>query len=151
MKIGFTGLLLLILVGCTLSASQEKKLNYQLGLYLNALENKSVMNIVAFNYPSYVKYVKSKGNDYFKSTFSVGDEEEDIVFTDPKIEAMDSEGDWIEVLYAVDKEYILHGESKRSTHRFVAVTNDDGEHWFFLNYSVYRNKNICKDVKRLLN
>lgn len=150
MKIGFAGILLLILIGCTLSASQEQKLNYQTGLYLNALENKSVISTVAFNHPSFVKYVKSRGNDYFKSTFSFREEEDDIVFIDPQIKQMESEGKHIQVLYSVAKEYMYHGENREDSLHFVALTEDRGSHWFFLNYRVYRNKNICPDIKRLL-
>ena len=146
----FSGLFLM-LVSCNLTATQEQNLNEQTGRYLNALKSKSVLAIVALTYPPYVKHIQSQGDEYFKKSFSVKPWESELEFTQSKIQEIKSEGKSIHVHYLVEKEYIYDDdEFKNSPYEFVAISEDDGSHWFFLKYRVYRDKNICKELKRLI-
>lgn len=138
-----------ILSACTLSASQEQALNKQTGMYLNALENKSILSIVSMTHPSFVKHVKSKGQEYFKQVFGDTSEEE-LLYIDPKIDQIVEDKGEIHVLYVIEKEFIKHGENHETESKIVAISKDDGQHWFYLSYSVYRNTNICKDIPRLI-
>lgn len=140
---------LLLLFSCSLSASQEQELSKQTGIYLDAKEKKSILVIVSKTHPSFVKYVKSKGSDYFQKVFEEEDLE-DLIFIDPIIEKIETKNSKIHVLYNVKKEYIKNGENKVDELKFVAISEDDGENWFFLNNSVYKNKKICKDIERLI-
>ncbi|MFN5418662.1 MAG: hypothetical protein ACK5B9_16500 [Flavobacteriia bacterium] len=138
-----------LVASCSLSASQEQELNKQMGLFLDAKEKNTVLLIVSKTHPSYVKYAKSKGNFYFKEAFQEKDVE-DLVYIDPIILQIESEGDKIHVLYEIEREYILNGENKEEKIKIVALSEDDGVNWYFLNYGAYMNKNICKDITRLL-
>lgn len=139
----------LFAVSCSLSASQEHELNKQMGLFLDAKENNSVLLIVSKTHPSYVKYAKSKGNNYFKEAFQEK-ELEDLIYSDPTILKVESQGSQIHVLYEIEREYILNGENKEEKIKIVAISEDDGVNWYFLNYGAYMNKNICKDIIQLI-
>lgn len=141
--------LILFLVGCSLSASQEQELNKQTGIYLDAKEKNTILMLVAKTHPSYVKYAKSKGDDYFKTTFQEHGLEE-LIYIDPRIIQVESKDDKIHVLYEIDKEYIKNGENHHDTAKFFAISEDDGLTWYYLNYAVYTNHKICLDIPRLI-
>lgn len=141
--------LVFIVVSCSLSASQEQELNKQTGLYLDAKEKNSILQIVSKTHPSFVKYAQSKGNDYFMKAFEE-DAFEELTYLDPRILKIKSKGDKIQVLYEVGQEYILNGENRHVTQKLVALSDNDGESWFFLEYSAYNNEKICKEIPRLL-
>ncbi len=145
----FYSLFVLLLGACSLSASQEQELNKQTGLYLDAYERNSVLVIVSKTHPSFVKYAKSKGMAYFKSVFE-NENREELVYINPVIQEIQRKDDYIQVLYEVDNEYIQNGENQHKKSRFVALSDDDGKNWYFLNYATYSNKKICKDIPRLL-
>lgn len=144
-------LISVILLGaCSLSASQEQELNRQTGIYLDALERNALLVMVSKTHPSFVRYAKSKGNDYFKNVFENKSSEE-LVFINPVIREIQNRNGHIQVLYEVEKEYIENGENHRDTSRFIALSGDDGKTWYFLDYATYKNKKICRDIPRLLN
>ncbi|MES2589527.1 MAG: hypothetical protein V4622_11160 [Bacteroidota bacterium] len=140
----------LICTCCTLSASQEQSLNKNLGLYLQALEKKSILVQVSMYHPEFVHYIKDKGTAYFKEVFSANENEIDLLFLDPKIVKIETKDDKIHVLYKVRKEFLIEGENRVEELEFVAISEDDGENWYFVNYKMYLNKNICKKVPRLI-
>lgn len=141
--------LILFLVGCSLSASQEQELNRQTGIYLDAKEKNSILMIVAKTHPSFVKYAKTKGDEYFQTTFKEHGLEE-LIYIDPRIMKIESVDDKIHVLYEIDKEYIKNGENHHDTAKFLAISDDDGLTWYYLNYGVYTNEKICLDIPRLI-
>lgn len=141
---------LAVLVGaCSLSASQEQELNKQTGIYLDAHERNAILVVVSKTHPSFVKYAKSKGGSYFKSVFE-NDQMEELVYINPMIEKIRNKGDHLQVLYKVEKEYIRNGENHRDKSNFVALSDDDGKTWYFLDYATYANKKICREIPRLL-
>jgi hypothetical protein len=150
MKKSVLYLLSLVLLGaCSLSASQEQELNKQTGIYLDAHERAAILVVVSKTHPSFVKYAKSKGGNYFKSVFE-NEGMEELVYINPVIEKIQSQEDYLQVLYEVEKEYIRNGENHRDKSRFVALSADDGKTWYFLDYATYANKKICRDIPRLL-
>ncbi|MCE3295868.1 MAG: hypothetical protein K0R65_1582 [Crocinitomicaceae bacterium] len=143
-------LLSLILLGaCSLSASQEQELNKQTGIYLDAQERNALLVVVSKTHPSFVRYAKSKGESYFKNVFE-NEAGEELVFINPMIRKIESKGDHLQVLYEVEKEYIQNGENHRNSSRFVALSDDEGKTWYFLDHATYANKKICRDIPRLL-
>ncbi len=141
---------LFIFTACTLSANQEQKLNKSLGLYLQSLSNKTILVQVSMCHPAFLKYIKNKGNDYFKYVFNPNEKEEELIFSDPKILQIETNNNEIHTLYSVKKEFLYEGENKIDSIKFVAISENDGENWFFVNYKMYSNKNICQEVIRLI-
>jgi hypothetical protein len=133
-----------------MTATQEQELNKQTGIYLDAIEKESYLLVVAKTHPDFVKYAKEKGDDYFKSAFENNGEEQ-VIFSNPIMEQVQSDDDDIQVLYSVDKEYILKGESEKQTIKMVALSQDNGKTWFFLNPAAYKNKKIKYTFPKLLN
>lgn len=154
MKNSILFFILLILIpvfyACSLNSSQEKSLNKHFGLYIQSLRNKSTLVQVSMTHPAFVKYIKSKGNHYFKTNFSSNPKEEYPEFFYPKIEKIEFDKNNIHVLYEVQKDYIYYGENKIDSLKIVAISENDGKNWYFVNYSLYSNKDICKNVPRLL-
>ena len=150
MKKAVVYLLSVILLGaCSLSALQEQELNRQTGIYLDAHERNAILIVVSKTHPSFVKYAKSKGGTYFKSVFE-NEGTEELVFINPVIEQIKSEREKLQVLYEVEKVYIKNGENHRNKTKFVALSEDEGKTWYFLDYPTYVNKKICRDIPRLL-
>lgn len=144
-------LILLLVFSCTLSASQEQELNKQTGVYLDAVEKNTSLLVIAKTHPAFVRYARDKGTDYFKTVFDASNQEQ-IVFSNPVMkEVKISEKGEIHVLYEIEKEYFDSGETKDATVKLVAISEDDGKTWFFLEYPLYRNRSICKDIPRLIN
>lgn len=139
-----------LFVACSMSATQEQELNKQTGIYLDAIEKQSYLLIVAKTHPGFVKYAKDKGDDYFKSAFENTNEEE-IIFSNPIMEQVQSDANDIQVLYSIDKEYIYKGENEKQTIQLIAISEDEGKTWFFLNPAAYKNKKIKFTFPRLLN
>ncbi len=141
---------LLIFSACTLSANQEQKLNKSLGLYMQSLSNKTILHQVSMCHPAFLRYIKNKGNDFFKYVFNPNEKEEELIFSDPKILQIETNESEIHTLYSLKKEFLFEGENKIDSIKFVAISENDGENWFFVNYNMYSNKNICQEVIRLI-
>ena len=148
-KLVVHGILLLFLVSCSLSASQEQTLNKQTRLYLNAIQNRSSLVLVSMTHPLYVRYVKSKGDDYFKEIFKIPAEDENASLN-PVIETIKRKNDVIHVLYTIEKNQYMNFEDANKSFKLVAISDDDGVTWSFLNYKVYQDENICKEIPRIL-
>lgn len=145
------GLILLLIFSCSLSARQEQTLNKNLVLYLKSIEEQNPLVQVSFTHPEFVKYINSRGDEYFKQIFSSNTEEEYLQILDPVMKRVVESDDQIHVLFELKKEYIYRGENKSKPFFVVAISENDGENWFFVKYSMYKNKNICKKIKRILN
>jgi hypothetical protein len=147
---GFLFILSLLIFSCSLSARQERTLNKSLGLYVQAIQNKTILVEVSMTHPCFLKHINSKGNEYFTYFFQNNPEEEEMLFFEPRINKIETKGDLIHVLYSIQKEFIYKGNNKKDSASFVAITEDDGENWFFVRKGMYSNEKICTDVPRLL-
>ena len=81
---------------------------------------------------------------------SNNEDEEELVFFDPRINKIESQKETIHVLYSIQKEFIYRGENKEDSTCFVAISEDDGENWFFVRRGMYLNEKICTEIPRLL-
>ena len=55
---------------CSLTATQETNFNTQTADYLKAVNSGLMLKVVTKTHPSYVKYIKNKGDEIFQKTFS---------------------------------------------------------------------------------
>ena len=137
-----------LVFSCSLSAKQERTLNKNLGLYVQAIQSKSILVEASMTHPCFLKHIKSKGDEYFTNFFQ--NNEEELVFFDPRINKIQSQKETIHVLYSIQKEFIYRGENKEDSTCFVAISEDDGESWFFVRRGMYLNEKICTEIPRLL-
>jgi uncharacterized protein YxeA len=62
--------IILLLFSCSLTATQETNFNTQSAAYLKAVNSGLMLKVVTKTNPSYVKYIKTKGDEIFQKTFS---------------------------------------------------------------------------------
>lgn len=137
-----------LLAACTMSASQEEALNKQTSLYLKSLNEGAVLYAVSRTHPAYVKYVKEKGDSFFTKTFTPEPISE-YSFTSPSIEHIEKKGNHIHVKFRIE-EYAYYGTTEEQKDRLIAISEDAGKTWFFMPFSIYKDKSIGKDLIRIL-
>lgn len=144
--ISFTLALLLALISsCSLTPEQEEAFSRQKGLYINSINEGSVLATVSMTYPCFVAYAKKQGPDFFRKTFHSDPEETHIgpqFIVDTK-----QKGKHIHILFQAEVEL---ADKAPEVKKFTGISEDGGVNWFFMNYNDYRNKNICPQFKRLL-
>jgi hypothetical protein len=139
---------LLLLTSCALNADQEQKLNQSLAGYLNARNQCQLISYVAFTHPGVVADYKEQGDSVFQAKFDCS--KDSISWDDPTIRMIQQEGKAIHALINVaqvdDYSYEILEEKKQ----LVALSEDDGNSWFFMEYSYYVDKSKLNKLKRLI-
>lgn len=133
----------LLVLACELSASQEQELNRQSGLYLRAVRTESIISVVAMTHPKVVRYAQQKGDAYFRDFFSNDKIGSWNLYGTPVVNQVKKKGRRLEVHYLMEGE----GEKKGA---LVAISEDEGLHWFFVPKKIYMNKNVAPGLVRLL-
>lgn len=149
-NIFFLCLFLLISFACSLSSKQEKTLNKSLVIYLKSIEENNPLIQTSLTHPDFLKYIYSKGDNYFLQIFGKNYKEEHLEIMFPVIRQVKFDKNNIHVLFELKKEYISEGVNHVKPVFYVAISEDNGKTWFFVNIKLYRNKKICKKIKRLL-
>lgn len=139
---------LLIFSSCTLTGKQEKNLNEALSAYLFARNECNIVNYVALTYPKFVLEKKSKGDSVFQSTFNCNLDSVQLV--DPTLRYSVKKNGEIQVLFELERfnKFTMLSDDKK--HFLVAISNDNGISWFFLDHSIYVDKSLLPTLKRLL-
>lgn len=148
MKILLIVSLLLLLTACTLNATQEQKLNESLAAYLFGRNECQVVSYVAYTYPNLVATYKAQGDSIFKQQFDCNDDT--LYFQDPMVREIEVEGAEIHVLYDLsvfNKNTAVQFEKK---FELIAISEDNGSSWFFLDRSKYVDKSLLPKLKRLI-
>ncbi len=143
--------LLLFFAQCTLSAKQEASLNSGLAKYIHARNECELVGLVGFTYPDLVKEYKDAGDSVFQYKFNC-DKNPDYYYAIQNATLRESvkENNVIHVLYEFDGYGEKEDELKRRNFQLIAITENNGENWFFMPMKDYKNDSICKDLKRLL-
>ncbi len=143
--------LLLILCQCTLSARQEEALNSSLAKYMQARNECMVTGLVGFTYPELVRDFKEAGDSLFSGKFDCDNNPEYYyAIQNATLRSTESEGEMIQVLYEFDGYGELEDEYKKRNFKLVAVSENDGENWFFIPWKDYTNDTLCRNLKHLL-
>lgn len=141
-------LCLIVFASCTLSGDQEKKLNESVSIYLNARNSCLPIPYVAYTYPDLVKNLKTRGDKAFRDRFDCA--EDTIDLQDPTIKTIESDGKIIHVMYNLDAYNKYTAEFLKDKHQLIAISNDDGASWFFLDKTDYADKLLLPNLKRLI-
>lgn len=139
---------ILILGSCVLSATQEEKLNESISIYLNARNECLVVSYVAFTHPDLVLAYKSMGDSIFKSKFDCI--QDTLFLQDPTIRKTVKKNNEIHVLYDLDVYNVNTGERLKDKFQIVALSDDNGKSWFFMDEIFYVDKLLLPKLNRLL-
>lgn len=147
-KISF--ILLLLLTSCALNADQESSLHTAMVSYINSRNNGAVMSYVGYTHPNVVAFYKSAGDSVFKSNFDLSNEEERPFYQDGIIKTIESKGNTIHVKYEFQKIESENYFLDVADIIVIAISEDDGKTWFFIDEKDYMNDKIIPKKDRLL-
>jgi hypothetical protein len=133
---------------CTLNAEQEATLSESTTRYLESRRNGAVLAFVSMHHPDVVRYFKDQGDSTFLKKFSVKKEEYYLV--DPSIRETEKDGQIIHVLYEAKTIESEWGTTENEKSEFVAISENNGRNWFYIDKSDYVDKTIASNLKRLI-
>ncbi len=142
--------LFLLLGSCTLNADQEVSLNNALTSYINSRNNGAVMSYVAYTHPKVVSHYKNEGDSAFQSRFDVSNEYTRPFFQDGLIRTTQKNNNTIHVKYQFKKIEDYDYDMHVSEAAVIAISEDEGQNWFFTDEDDYFNTTIFKNNERLI-
>lgn len=135
---------------CTLNSAQEKSLQQALNEYIAVHNDGKVTGFASLTHPSVLKYYTKLGDDAFSQKFELIDTSyNSTLWQDAIIRSTKKNDKKIHVLYLV-KEFSNNKEMELGTVNIVAISEDDGVNWSFLEERDYRNDDIWAEEERLL-
>ena len=142
----FAGTFLSVLLfSCTLSGEQEEQLNIQMGKYIEAHNNRTMLQLVGMTEPAIVRYYKQAGDSAFLEHFKDFYDGERTYFANPTYRETKTSGKLIQRKYWV--EYYTETEEIDHELPVYALSDDGGNTWLFAREEDYRNDEI-KGFKR---
>jgi hypothetical protein len=142
-------LLVMILFGaCSLNADQEKMLSESTMRFLESRKKGALLAYVSMHHPGVVRYYKEQGDSVFTEKFSV--KASDHFADEALIVETEKKGQEIQVLYRTRRVEEFYGGGEKKWEYFVAVSNDNGRSWYYLDYDDYVDKRIAKELDRMI-
>lgn len=150
-KLLFCFPLLILFFQCTLSAKQEATLNSALSKYIIARNDCQVVGLVGFTYPELVKEYKQISDSVFQYNFDC-DKNPAYYYAiqNATLRSTSKENSSIHVLYEFDGYGEKEDEYQKRNFKLVAISENNGENWYFLPWTEYINQALCKNLKRLI-
>jgi hypothetical protein len=142
----------LLLVGaCTLSSKQEATLHQALTSYVNAHNEGFVKSYVGYTHPNVVGYYEDQGDSIFRQKFELFSPENGGDFLqDGTVKEIEIKGEQLHVHYVFDRFNEPNLDSSVDKINIIAISVDDGESWFFVEESDYKNDKIFSKDERLI-
>jgi len=148
MKTVFTILFLtLVIAACSLNARQEASLSESTTNYIEARKAGALLAYVSMQHPEVVKHYKSKGDSAFVKKFNV--EPKDYFSEDPFIKQIAEKGSRIHVLYEAKVIPSEWEQAEEEVRKFVAISENNGKSWFYMDWSDYVDKSVAPDFERM--
>ncbi|MFT5780429.1 MAG: hypothetical protein ACI837_003391 [Crocinitomicaceae bacterium] len=108
------------------------------------------MSFVSFTHPDVVSYYEGRGDEAFRNKFELFAEEDGGDFLqDGIIREIESDGSNIHVQYLFTSVETKFYEQIGKDLEIIAISEDDGATWFFVDESDYSNDAIFDKNKRL--
>jgi hypothetical protein len=139
---------LLFLGACALNADQEQKLNQSMAGYLHARNNCQLISYVAFTYPGVVADYKEQGDSVFQAKFDCTTDS--IAWNDPTIRLIQKQGKMIHALIDIEQVDEYSYEILKDKEQIIAISEDNGNSWFFIEHAFYVDKSKLIALKRLI-
>lgn len=118
--------------------------------YINSRNNGAVMSYVGYTHPNVVAFYKSAGDSIFKANFDLSNEEERPFYQDGIIKSIESKGKTIHVKYEFKKIESENYFLDVADIVVIAISEDDGVTWFFIDEKDYLNDKIISKKDRLV-
>lgn len=148
MRISYVILLLSVLFGCALSADQERVLNEAQRAYVDARNEADVLKYVGYTHPSVIAHYKNQADSVFQKKIDLSTDPYTI--QDGTIRLIKKKGSSIHVNYlfkTLEKgSFGVFGEDIY----IIAISEDSGKSWFFLDDIDYRNEQIIAPKHQLI-
>jgi hypothetical protein len=138
--------LILLLFSCSLTATQETNFNTQTADYLKAVNSGLMLKVVTKTHPSYVKYIKNKGDEIFQKTFSKKNLGKDGI-SNIEIRQIKQKDYSIQIAFMSETKDAFNETIERKP--YVAISENNGLDWCFVPYEIWKNKSIYLKVKKL--
>lgn len=138
--------LILVLFSCSLTATQETNFNAQSASYLKAVNRGLMLKIITKTHPSYIKYIKSKGDEIFKKTFSKKSLRTERV-SNIEVRQIKQKDYCIQIAFIAESKDYFNATIERKP--YVAISENNGLDWYFVPYKIWKDKNVFLKVKRL--
>lgn len=142
--------LVIVLSSCLLNAEQEAALQQHLNNYLKAKNNCMLVGIVGFTYPEYIRELKEEGDSIFLQTIDCTKLPNHTRLTNPTIRSSKKEGNQIHIYYQLDVKNLKDDSVKKQIDGLIAISEDNGDSWYFLPKIIYSDKSKCTRLKRLI-
>ena len=139
-----------MLGACALNADQETSLHTAMVSYVNSRNNGVVMSYVAYSHPNVVSFYKNQGDSLFKVHFDLSNENERPFFQDGLIQKIERANNLIHVKYQFKKIGFEDFIQTQDDVHIIAVSENEGETWFFIEEQDYFNDQIIKKENRLI-
>lgn len=137
-------------MACTLNADQEASLHKAMTKYINGYNDGEVAAYVAYTYPNAVAYYKTQGDSLFKEKYSLSAEFNRPFLQDGTILEIESDKGVIHVKYEFMSIGFNDNLDPVAEEIIYAISEDDGNSWFFLDEKDYNNDEIIEKNKRLI-
>jgi hypothetical protein len=135
------------LFSCSLTATQETNFNTQSAAYLKAVNSGLMLKVVTKTHPSYVKYIKTKGDEIFQKTFSKKNLGKDRI-SSIEIRQIKQKNYNIQIAFIAQTKDNYNETIERKP--YVAISENNGLDWCFIPYKIWKNKSIFLNVNKLL-
>lgn len=146
MRIGLPLFLIFFTVAsCSLNAEQERNLNKSIIKYLFSVNRELKLSIAAATHPLVLRELKEDGDEKLKAYL----EPKQHIWTDAIIGKTKMDGAIVHIelkVALISKETF---EKAPNRIRLYAISEDNGENWYFVDYKIYES-NYCKKIKRLI-
>lgn len=146
MRIGLPLFLIFFTVAsCSLNAEQERNLNKSIIKYLFSVNRELKLSIAAATHPFILRELKEDGDEKLKAYL----EPKHHIWTDAIIGKTKMDGAIVHIelkVALISKETF---EKAPNRIRLYAISEDNGENWYFVDYKIYES-NYCKKFKRLI-
>lgn len=148
MRISYAILLLIVLFGCALSADQERALSEAQRSYVDARNNADILKFIGYTHPSVIAHYKNQADSSFQEKFDLSNDP--FTIQDGTIRLIKQKGTSFHV------DYLFKTLEKGSFGVFgddvhiIAISEDNGKSWFFLDEKDYRNEQIIALKNQLI-
>lgn len=144
-------ILLFFFVSCSLNSEQERSLHLAVTEYVASHNTGAVMSYVSLTHPNVVAYYKDLGDSVFQAKFElVSEDSEGYFLQDATVRSIKKDNGKVHVLYRflrVDQDYLTPTADECE---IVAISDDDGKKWFFMEMEDYKNDAIYEKKNRLI-
>lgn len=142
--------LLLIISACSLTGNQEQALNRAVTSYVDARNDAVLLSYVAFTHPNVVAYYKDKGDSLFLNKFNLNEEHNWMYIQDGNQKLIEKSSNNIHVKYSFIASNEFEFDNGVKEIFILAISNDNGVNWFFVDEEDYTNNNIISEKDRLI-